>query len=100
MLFENCCLYSPLVCLSGNIYNSTNLYPHPDTTIVSDMKVIVNLLFMLFLLITHSTSSPTSKHRSNAPFSAPKYPEWVQPILDALEDSVKMAKVSSSLALR
>ena len=93
MLFENCCLYSPLVCLPCNIYNSTNLYPHPDTTIVSDMKVIVNLLFMLFLLITHSTSSPTSKRRSNAPFSAPKYPEWVQPILDAMVDSVKMDKV-------
>ena len=64
------------------------------------MKVIVNLLFMLFLLITHSTSSPTSKRRSNAPFSAPKYPEWVQPILDAMVDSVKMDKVRSSIAPR
>jgi len=60
---------------------------------LSDMKVIVNLLFVLFLLITHSSSSPTSKHRPNTPFSAPKYPEWVQPILDAMVDSVKMDKV-------
>jgi len=57
------------------------------------MKVIVNFLFVLFLLITHCTSSPTSKRRPNTPFSAPKYPEWVQPILDAMVDSVKMDKV-------
>ena len=66
----------------------------------SDMKVIVNLFFVLFLLITHSTSSPTSKRRPNTPFSAPKYPEWVQPILDAMVDSVKMNKVRSSIAPR
>jgi len=52
----------------------------------------MNLLSVLFLFASHSTSSPTSKHRSTA-FSAPKYPEWVQPILDVMEDSVRLYKV-------